>query len=74
MDHIAHLLALAIERGEMAIFCDLLVGYSERRKGGLIVFILPIVVSVSFFLIADLDSPRGGAIRVHRICWSCNNP
>lgn len=51
--------------GLMAIFCNLLVGYSERRKGGLIAFILPIVVSVSFFLIADLDSPRGGAIRVH---------
>ena len=51
--------------GLMAIFCNFLVGYGERRKGGLIVFILPIVVSVSFFLIADLDSPRGGAIRVH---------
>jgi hypothetical protein len=51
--------------GLMAIFCNFLVGYSERRKGGLIVFILPIVVSVSFFLIADLDSPRGGAIRVY---------
>ena len=27
--------------------------------------ILPLVVSISFFLIADLDSPRGGAFRVH---------
>jgi hypothetical protein len=51
--------------GLMAIFCNMLVGYSERRKGGWIVFILPVVVSISFFLIADLDSPRGGAIRVH---------
>ena len=53
--------------GLMAIFCNLLVGYGERRKGGWIVFILPLVVSTAFFLIADLDSPRGGAIRVHPV-------
>jgi hypothetical protein len=51
--------------GVMAIYRNLLVGYGERRKGGVIVFILPFVVSISFLLIADLDSPRGGAIRVH---------
>jgi hypothetical protein len=51
--------------GIIAVCCNLLVGYGERRKGGLIVFILPVVVSIAFFLIADLDSPRGGAIRVH---------
>ena len=49
----------------MAISCNLLVGYGERRKGEYILFILPVVVSVGFFLIADLDSPRGGVIRVH---------
>ena len=49
----------------MAISCNLLVGYSERRKGVLLLFILPFVISVAFFLIADLDSPRGGVIRVH---------
>ena len=27
--------------------------------------VLPLVVAVSFFLIADIDSPRGGVIRVH---------
>jgi hypothetical protein len=26
---------------------------------------LPLVVAVSFFLIADIDSPRRGVIRVH---------
>jgi hypothetical protein len=26
--------------------------------------IFPFVVSVSFFLIADIDSPRGGVIRI----------
>jgi hypothetical protein len=49
----------------MAITCNLLVGYSERRKGELFLFILPIVISIAFFLIADLDSPRGGIIHVH---------
>jgi hypothetical protein len=27
-------------------------------------FILPVIVSISFFLIADIDSPRAGMIRV----------
>ena len=43
----------------------LLVGYGERRKGETILFILPLVFARAFFLIADLDSPRGGVIRVH---------
>ncbi len=50
--------------GLMAIACNLLVGYGERRKGELFLFILPVVVSISFYLIADLDSPRGGIIHV----------
>jgi hypothetical protein len=49
----------------MALSCNLLVGYSERRKGEALLFILPFVISIAFFLIADLDSPRGGMIRVH---------
>ena len=48
----------------MAISCNLLVGYGERRKGELFLFVLPVIVSLSFFVIADLDSPRGGVIRV----------
>lgn len=48
----------------MAISCNLLIGYSERRKGELLLFVLPFVISVALFLIADLDSPRGGVIRV----------
>jgi hypothetical protein len=48
----------------MAFSCNLLVGYGGERKGHTILFVLPLVVSVAFFLIADLDSPRGGVIRV----------
>jgi hypothetical protein len=44
--------------------CNMLLGYSERRKGTLVLAILPVVVSISFFLIADIDSPRLGVIRV----------
>src|SRR5262245_7524109 len=41
-----------------------LIGYRARRTDWLGFLILPIAVSVCFFLIADLDSPRGGVIRV----------
>jgi hypothetical protein len=51
--------------GLMALSCNLLVGYRERRSGKLFLFVLPVIISISFFLIADLDNPRGGAIRVH---------
>jgi hypothetical protein len=48
----------------MAVSCNVLVGYGEQRKGSGIVLVLPVVISIAFFLIADLDSPRGGVIRV----------
>jgi hypothetical protein len=46
---------------------NLLIGYGERRpKGkGPLLLVLPFVVSISFFLIAEIDSPRSGMIRVH---------
>ena len=50
--------------GLIAISCNLLHGYSERRKGALLLLILPVIVSISFLLIADIDSPRKGIIRV----------
>jgi len=48
----------------IAIFCNLLIGWDARRKGILLFLILPLALSISFFLIADIDSPRGGPIRV----------
>ena len=47
----------------IAIGCNLLIGYGAHRNSFLFI-ILPIAVSLSFFLIADIDSPRGGVIRV----------
>ena len=48
----------------IAICCNLLVGYGARRRDWHIFLILPMAVSLAFFLISDIDSPRGGAIRV----------
>lgn len=50
--------------GLIAISCNLLIGYSERQEGVRLLFVLPIIASISFLLIADIDSPRGGIIRV----------
>jgi hypothetical protein len=50
----------------IAISCNLLVGYGARKAEaeGILMLVLPLLVSISFFLIADIDSPRGGFIRV----------
>ena len=52
--------------GAIAICGNLLLGYTSRRCDGKTKrsLILPLIVSISFFLIADLDAPRGGVIRV----------
>jgi hypothetical protein len=49
--------------GAISVGCSLLVGYGARRVSILFV-VLPLAVSISFFLIADIDSPRSGVIRV----------
>jgi hypothetical protein len=50
----------------IAICCNLLVSYSRHDpKAGIIRFlILPFVLSIAFFAISDIDSPRRGTIRV----------
>jgi hypothetical protein len=52
--------------GVIAICSTLLLGYTSRQRDVKTrrFFILPLILSVSFFLIADLDSPRSGVIRV----------
>lgn len=50
----------------MAVCCNFLVGYGARKAGtkfGLLM-VLPLVVSVAFLLISDIDSPRRGFINV----------
>lgn len=48
----------------LGISCCLLIGYAARQRGGVLFLVLPFLVSIAFFLIADIDSPRRGVIRV----------
>ncbi|WP_408436068.1 bestrophin-like domain [Paraburkholderia sp. RL18-101-BIB-B] len=50
----------------IGVFCNLLVGYGARSANAKMRFLLimPLIVSLSFMLIADIDSPRNGIIRV----------
>lgn len=48
----------------IAIVANGMLGYHDRKAGLFILLVLPVVVSISFFLIADIDSPAGGVIRV----------
>jgi hypothetical protein len=50
--------------GLIAILSNMLLGYREQRTSTLVILILPIIASIAFFLIADIDSPRGGIIHV----------
>ena len=51
--------------GAIAICCNVLLGYNARQTGKPVRFLLlPLIVAISFYFIADLDSPRGGLIRV----------
>ena len=51
----------------VAIWANLLVGYDSHSAGARTrrLLVLPIVLSISFYSIADLDSPRRGVILVH---------
>jgi hypothetical protein len=51
----------------IAVFATALVGFGARdaKRESKLLLILPLVVAIAFFLIADIDSPRGGTIRVH---------
>jgi hypothetical protein len=54
----------------IGICCNILLGYSTphpEMKVHSVFFILPALVAVSFFLISELDSPRGGLVRVQPV-------
>jgi hypothetical protein len=50
----------------LGLFTNLLVGYGAQRSkfADHLLLVLPFVFSASFFLIAEIDSPRGGIIRI----------
>ena len=48
----------------IALLCNFLIGYGTRKRGVLVLMVLPLALSISFFLISDIDAPHGGLIRV----------
>jgi hypothetical protein len=50
----------------IAICCSVLIGYHARHveRNAMLMLVLPFIVAISFLLIADIDSPRGGVTRV----------
>jgi hypothetical protein len=65
----------------IAVCSNVMVGYGARNAKAerSLLLVLPLIVSISFFLIADIDSPRGGVIRVfpqnlHSLAESLRSP
>jgi hypothetical protein len=48
----------------IALFCNALLGYGAHQMAPRLFMVLPLLVAIAFFLISDIDSPRGGVIRV----------
>jgi hypothetical protein len=48
----------------IALFSSFLIGYGERKPLNFTLLIVPLAIAASFLLIADVDSPQGGLIRV----------
>ena len=59
-------LAAWILMGAIAVISHMLIGYGAHntKSESILMTVLPLVVSISFLLIADIDSPRSGIIRV----------
>ena len=51
----------------IAIGCNVLVGFGSRgvRAERKLLFILPLLIAIAFMLIADIDTPRHGMIRIN---------
>jgi len=50
--------------GIIALGSNALMGYRSGKAGERLVFVLPLIVSFAFLLIADIDAPRHGLIEV----------
>ncbi|HSR13404.1 MAG TPA: hypothetical protein VLS90_18300 [Thermodesulfobacteriota bacterium] len=50
----------------IAACCNFMVGYGIRdlKTGFKLVPILPLIISIAIYFIADIDSPRGGEVRI----------
>lgn len=48
----------------IAIACNFMAGYAAHKNRTPLLLVLPLIVSISFLLIGDIDSPRGGLVRI----------
>jgi hypothetical protein len=48
----------------IALLSNFLIGFTGKKPGRARLLVVPLAVSISFLLIADIDSPQGGLIRV----------
>ncbi len=48
----------------IAVCCNVLNGYRAHHHDWRVVLVIPLAVAIAFFLICDIDDPRGGVIRV----------
>jgi hypothetical protein len=63
----------------IGIGSNLTIGLGAKRFNSLLLLVLPLTVAISLFLIADIDSPRGGVVEVipqnlSRLAASLNAP
>jgi hypothetical protein len=60
-----HIPALAwVLMEALAVICNVLFGFKQRGHRTTALLIFPVITVLSFFVIADIDSPRRGVIRV----------
>jgi len=48
----------------IALLANFLIGFTGKKAGNTRLLIVPLAVAISFLLIADIDSPQGGIIRI----------
>ncbi len=48
----------------IGVACNITLGFGSKRLRSFLLLILPVTVSISLFLIADIDSPRSGLVNV----------
>lgn len=48
----------------IGFFSNALIGFGAHGRNSPLLLVLPLLVAISFLLISDIDSPRGGFIRV----------
>ena len=48
----------------IGVGANVTLGFGARRFNSPLLLVVPVTAAVSFFLIADIDSPRGGVVQV----------